>query len=97
MLFQGSLGLATLRFGHEEHRSRCPPNRPSPVTDKSQESHGSHIVPADAIVCVGEVNRRDGVGSTKSKEGSVLHEKGCQCYLDVAKIETVEGKVLNTK
>ncbi len=66
----GAVGAQLLQ--QEQVRGRRPPDGPGPVADKGEYADDNNVIAADAVVCVGQIDRRDAVGAAEREEGDVL-------------------------
>ena len=82
-------------FAEEKHGGgRGPVDGTRPVADKGEQTHGGHVEVGDAVVGIGQVDRRDGVGAAKGEERCVLEEEGGDAEFRDRELPVVEEFVL---
>ena len=79
------------RLQKQQIGCRDPPNRTSPVIDKSKEAHHTNVISTNSIICVGKIYRGDSVGATECKKRGVLDDDRGNGDLATTEIQRAEN------
>lgn len=69
---------------------RSPEDWTDPVTDKCEDAHRYYVVAAHTVIGIREINRRDGIGASESKEGRILEKEGGCGHLNQAEVKALQ-------